>query len=246
MKRKLGLVPGAFAILIVLLTAFPVRATGPTETHPGDGMWVEPSSINLPTTTPVGYKFNVTVYLNVTTDDTFMYQIALIYNRTQLRCVRGGFTGTPPLPGMSPLSSEFMSGFITTKDIKIDTSFLGNGTVLVYEALTGSEKVLPPKAASLIWLEFEVRMVPPEGEIITSELDVESYTIGNYPNPGDAKRNWVKNPGGVNILDNSYNAIYTIPEFPSNLIPFVLIVLTLVATISAKILKKPSFTKTKA
>ena len=210
------------AIATLLLSIIPALAwPPPTQKHNADAMWIEPSSVSLTTANPahkIGYKFNVTAYLNVTTDNTFMYQIALIYNRTQLRAVRAGFTGIiPPPPFLpEPLSSEFMSGFITTKDIKIDTSFLGNGTVLVYESLTGTEKVLPPKAASLIWLEFEVRMVPPGGKILTSKIDISSYALGGYPNPGDPKRTWVKNPGGVNILDSTYDCLYT---FTSGAVP---------------------------
>jgi len=176
-----------------------------TETHPGDSMWIEPSNISLTVLNPthtIGYKFNVTIYLNITTDATFIYQVALLYNRTQLKATRGLVTGL--------WSSEFMQGYAPTVcGPLIDGGLLGNGSVLFCEGLTVGEKIDPPRCGATIWIEFEVLMVPPEGEILTSKIDISSYTYGDYPNPGDSKRNWVMNPYHDKILDYAYDSTYT-------------------------------------
>ena len=189
-------------ILLLSLMIIPVYASVPSEPHNADAMWVEPSSITFtPANATVGQKFNVTVWLNITSANVFSHSIGLRYNRTQLKGVRGGFT--------SPPGSEFMKPNATTPAGPIiDTSYLGNGTVLATETCSGEDFIPTPRVGSLIWIEFEILLMPTEGEY-TSKFDITR----DYP--GDT---WVfdqnLNPIEITTHDGNYTII---PEF-SNLI----------------------------
>jgi hypothetical protein len=163
------------------------------EPHAADAMWVEPSSLTFTEYNgSIGRLFNITVWLNITSANVLNYQIALLYNRTQLRGVRGGFTnGT---------TSQFMQGHITsTAGPTIDTSFLGNGSVLAFETCLGLDFIPTPRAESLVWLEFEIISTPPESETFTSKFDITTK------NPD---KTWVYNPEPTKIPITTYDGTY--------------------------------------
>jgi hypothetical protein len=169
----------------------PIMAVEP---HKADSMWIDPSSKTFTTaTTTIGTKFNITVWLNITSDKIFGYQIALLYNRTQLKAVRSQFTAGS--------TSQFMEGHSTqTTGPTIDTSYLGNGSVLAFESCKGDDFIPAPKAGSLIWVEFEIIMLPPEGVTLSSIFDISS----NYP-----AKTWVQNFDLIKIDIAVYDGTYT-------------------------------------
>jgi hypothetical protein len=137
-------------------------------------MWVEPSAVSFSATNAsVGTRFNVTVWLNMT-EDIFAYQVGMLYNCTQLRCTRAGYTG-------ENTSQYFVGHKTNTPSILIDTSFLHDGSILVTESCLGDDKVLGPRIASLIWAEFEILNAPSKGNS-TSTIDIST----EYPT-----RTWV-------------------------------------------------------
>jgi hypothetical protein len=191
----------------------PVSAGTPTEPHDADAMWVEPSSITFtPANASVGQKFNVTVWLNMTTD-VFCYQIALCYNRTQLKALRGGFTAAP--------TSQFMEGHITSiSGPVIDTSFLGNGSVLAFESCYGDDYIPEPQHGSLLWIECEILKMPLEGEAYTSKFDVTA----EYP-----ANTFVWDPDLADVSITTYDATYMIiPEFSCLSLMLILLLVTLI------------------
>jgi hypothetical protein len=133
-----------------------------------DAMWVEPSSIVFSiTNASIGTKFNVTIELNMT-EDIFAYQVGLHYNRTQLMCTRAGYT--------AGATSDYFRGhttFIPPLSPEIDTSFLGNGSVLATESCLGTDNITGPRSGSLFWAEFQILVVPTAGNL-TSKLDISS------------------------------------------------------------------------
>ena len=201
-------------LAVILLMPFTLAFAWdpPSESHNANAMWIEPSTIDLNTGNPehtIGYKFNVTLYLNISESyDVFQYQIALKYNRTQLRATRAAFTQPP--------TSEFMQGHASTALIQIDISFLGNGSVLATEALSGTDFIncTLPTWGSLLWIEFEVMAEPPPGETMTSSINLSEQT------PAD---NWVWTIEAEDLLttEGAHDATYIIPEFPG--IPLVVV-----------------------
>lgn len=167
--------------------------------HNANAMWVEPSSIALANDTAIiGYKFNITVWLNITSDNVFGWQVALLYNRTQLRGVRGRFTAGS--------ISQFMQGHnVESSAPIIDTSSLGNGSVLSYEVCKEADYVQVPRAGSLIWIEFEVMTLPSGGGNFTSKFDITT----NYPD-----KTWVQDPTLNKILLATYDGTYIISVRP--------------------------------
>jgi hypothetical protein len=140
-------------------------------------MWVEPSNMSLTgDSATVGYRFNITIWLNMT-QDIFAYQVGLLYNRTQLRCDRADFTdgGT----------SEYFTGHQSSAWIvPIDTRYLGNGSIMASECCMGGDNVSGPRVGSLIWAEFEVLTLPSSNMSFTSKFDISVV----YP-----QTTWVKN-----------------------------------------------------
>jgi hypothetical protein len=134
-------------------------------------MWIEPSRVSLPKNlAAIGYRFNVTVWLNMT-QNIYAYQIALLYNGTQLKCDRAGFTdgGT----------SEYFTGHYSTAMIAIDGG-MGNGSLMAFEGCVGSDYVSGPHVASLIWAEFEVLTVPSSNMSFTSKFDISTEYTGFF------------------------------------------------------------------
>jgi hypothetical protein len=188
-----SLTPVIIIILFLNFALILTMAGTPTEPHDADAMWVEPSSITFtPANASVGQKFNVTVWLNMTTD-VFCYQIALRYNRTHLKALRGGFT--------AGVKSQFMEGHSTsTSGPTIDTSFLGPGSVLAFESCYGDDYIPEPQHGSLLWIEFQILMEPPEGETLTSKIDITT----EYP-----ANTFVWDPDLADISITTYDARYT-------------------------------------
>lgn len=126
-----------------------------------DAMWIEPNlSVNW-----VGLRFNVTVWLNIT-EDVGGCQVALLYNRTHLMCTRANYTST----------GNYFEGhdLIMPKPV-IDTSYLGNGSVLAYEDCWPPDFVVGPHSGTMIWAEFEVLTLGNS----TLDLTTETSTLNN-------------------------------------------------------------------
>jgi hypothetical protein len=151
------------AILLLNLTVILTRASVLVP-HAADAMWVEPTDNSFNTnTTTVGFKFNITVSMNFT-ENVFAWQAVVFYNHTQLNCTRAGVTAPP--------TSEYFTGHPTTVAKGIDSGAFGNGTVAVSEALSGSDFIPGPRAASLFWAEFQIMIAPGSGETLSSAFNI--------------------------------------------------------------------------
>jgi hypothetical protein len=162
-----------------------------TEPHDADAMWVESSAINLTNAVGLGFRFNVTVWLNITSTNVAFYQIALRFNSTQLQCVRAGYTGDT--------TSQFMSGHATCAPSPVINNVTGG--VLAYEGCNGLDYVPAPHVGSLIWIEFQVAALASPGRTLTSKLDISS----EYPN-----NTWVWDQDLNTISITAYDSNYSI------------------------------------
>jgi hypothetical protein len=141
-------------------------------------MWIEPPSISLTTANPlytIGYLFNVTLYVNISTTQLIgAWQAKVLFDPTQLQVVDEGLTnGTPLNP-----QSEWLSGKSTFYAGPVIDNV--TGSVLDGESLVGPS-ILSPGSGSLCWITFNVTKVPLKNETLSSVIDITTtYPVDTY------------------------------------------------------------------
>jgi hypothetical protein len=134
-------------------------------------MWVEPSSLDLPTAS-VGYKFNLTVWLNLTTLDTATaiqaWQFNLTYNTQYLDVSRCNVT-------YNNVTSELFQGLTTMPTFSVNEE---KGYALIGELTVAGNKPLPCNG-SLAWIEFEITETPPQQITIQFNFDPERTYVAD-------------------------------------------------------------------
>jgi hypothetical protein len=222
----MGAVASSLVIILIALIAAPVNAGLPSEPHKADAIWVEPSTVTLGTS-DIGKMFNVTVSMNMT-DTIFSYQFALYYNRTVLKGIEAGYTDVS--------TSNYFKGHTTSSEPPvIDTGTTGNGSVLAFETLLGTDSS-PGHAGTLCWIEFEVLHVTvPAGGNVTCTFNLAKDNV----NGGNTW--WTDPSANFYTFTNAYNGkVVIVPEFSALLILPIFLGLALVAVIFSKRLpKKP-------
>jgi hypothetical protein len=212
-------------IFFMATTIAPTYAGIPAEPHKANAMWIEPSSISFtPANATVGTKFNVTVAMNIT-KNVYVYSIGIQYNRTQIKATRAAFTEPP--------TSNYFTGHTTTASGPvIDTSYLGNGSVLASESCSGTDYIPGPNNGTLIWVEFQFLQAPiPGGTLV--------FNMSRYLGSSDTG---VSDELLVSIAITVYDATYPIvPEFYALILPAFL-ALTALAVILGKTVSKKKVT----
>jgi len=189
-------------LALLLLFSFVVVAS--VHALPADSMWIEPPTLDFGGS-PVGTKFNVTIWLNVATP-TNSWQFYLVYNAAHLNAVRCDYTGS----GKSQWSgTELAETVVPSFGFHNST----HGYVVHGEVLKNSGE--NTGAGSLSWVEFEIIQVPPEGQTLASELRLD--LVGAFDSKALTK-DYVSIP-----LDYG-NAIYVIPEFPFPILLFAFVI----------------------
>jgi hypothetical protein len=169
------------SLSILLMSVLSAYATVPSEPHNANAMWVEPSSLDLPTAS-VGYKFNLTVWLNLTTLDTATaiqaWQFNLTYNTQYLNISRYAVTN-------NNVTSELFQGLTTWPTFSVNEE---KGYALIGEITIVGNKPLPCNG-SLAWIEFEITETPPQQITIQFNFDPERTYVAdpdyNYYYPPD-------------------------------------------------------------
>jgi hypothetical protein len=158
-------------ILMLTISASPilqmhqVLAAEPNEPHNANAMWIEPSQVNV-TGQSIGYKFNITVWINVTVT-CGGWQFKLFYNKNYLNATGCGYTGGSKsnffqnVSNTMPVTPSFESYNATHNFVQHGESWLGGSPA-------------GPGYGSLSWVEFEVMAEPPEGGQILAILDISS------------------------------------------------------------------------
>ncbi|MFX1369612.1 MAG: hypothetical protein ACFFAY_13530 [Promethearchaeota archaeon] len=146
MRQKTQVAAGLSLLLLLVFGCLDGVANSiPSESHPGNALWIEPSNASL---NEVGSKVNLTVWLNVSLD-TFAWQLKILFNSTYFKVSQLGYTAGD--------RSEFLAGHST---ISIDP-ILNNseGYVIMGETLLGNDK-RNPGCDSLVWLELNLTEAP--------------------------------------------------------------------------------------
>jgi len=170
-NRSLRSTIPAIVFTAIIITSNPAvflsYAGDPSEPHPANAMWIEPSSVDLAKEThDVGYKFNVTVWVNITTVPSPIqvvktWQFVMSFEKAKLNATRCGYTEGAKSQFFSnitavPVESQFGS-------LNATHNFVMHGETWI----TGPKRTVPGYG-SLSWVEFEVIEKPLEGQTYTS------------------------------------------------------------------------------
>jgi len=216
--------------LIVLSFTLLASAGEPTEPHSGNAMWIEPSNIDL-RDKPIGYKFNITVWINFTSiapgNEIGAWQYVVIYEKAYLTALRAGYTGGT--------LSEWFTKVGATQTMPVTPSFAAFNDTHNY-ALHGETWIAGPKApegtyGSLSWVEFNVTATP----TVLFSGTIDFITTG-------VRRCKIldENLSDVTGQFGLYPATYIIPEFA----PLTLLI-SLISIASAAVLLSARLRKTK-
>jgi hypothetical protein len=182
-KMKLELTRKIAVLLIsMLLLSVSAVFSAPQNPHNANAIWVDPSNINLTTANPahiLGYKFNVTVWLNMSTlvspavgIDTWSAKV--YYNNVYLKALACGYTAGS--------TSDLFKGIPTTPVTPIiDHS---SGFVWHSETCAPSYKAVPC-AGSLFWITFNVTKLPAKGETLTALFNIQNVDTAVADNEGN-------------------------------------------------------------
>ena len=161
--------------LVALLLLVPAMTLVPVKSEPANRMWIEPATLSFDTATvSVGYKFNVTVYIELDANPTGVcggWQFYMVYDPTYLNATRAGYTAGSKSEFFSNISTVPLTPAFYADAVKVGESWGGVG-----------DQRSVPGSGSLGWVEFEVIATPGKGETITLVLDIAS---GHHPPTSD-------------------------------------------------------------
>lgn len=191
-------------IAAITLNIMPVStSTKPlasTYSHSANAMWLEPSIINA-TGKPVGYRFNVTVWVNITVS-CGAWQFKMIYNKAYLKAVTCVYTGTN-----GRISQFFEKAGTVNFPLSPMMNYPHNAThnyVLHGETWNPMIPNNPYASGvgSLSRVTFEVLAEPPEGQEITIKIDISTE---HHP---PTSKTYVLDPEENEVPLNVYDCTY--------------------------------------
>ncbi|MEM0121546.1 MAG: hypothetical protein QW688_08930 [Thermoprotei archaeon] len=160
--------PLVLALLGIAISAAVFVNFKAAQSAPADSIWVEPSTVAINAfEMPVGSKFNVTIWLNVTSQNMYTWQFKLYYNTSHLTALRAGYTG--PMGAYSEWASHRTGGGTGAVSPVIEDDY-----VLFAESCLADYYVPAGICASLAWVEFEIIAEPPEDGTLESPLDINN------------------------------------------------------------------------
>ncbi len=184
-----------FALVSVPLM-LPAHAATPTEPHSADAIWVEPSLTDLSSPpVSVGYKFNVTVWVNMT-ESSASWEFKMVYDKNLLNATRSRYTAGS--------KSDFFKDLIT---MSMAAQFGSVNATHAYVLSAESWMDGPyrdPGYGSLTWIEFQVMAVPPAGENYASIIALSDV----YPE--GSQETYVQQPDNTKVSLNAFSSAYKI------------------------------------
>jgi len=202
MKKHIILMALAATIALLSVT-LPARSMEPTQPHLGNAMWIEPSNVNVEGQ-PLGYKFNLTLWINFTAiangNEIGAWQFVIAYEKAYINATRVGYTN-------GTISQWFKdAGVGTTMPVTPDRGSLNatHNYVLHGETWIAGDKAAEGTYGSLSWIEFNITAIP--AEISTSTFSF--ITTG-------VKRCKLMNEVGTEVQSEFtfYTGTFIIPEF---------------------------------
>jgi hypothetical protein len=187
-------------ILIFTVTSAPImllaHADTPAEPHAGDAMWTEPSTISVTgANAVVGYKFNVTVWINLT-ESSAAWEFVLAYNNSQLNATRAGYTAGG--------KSDFFSSILTYALPPTFGVYNATHSSVLCGETWNSGPYRDPGYGSLEWVEFQVMSAPPAGQTYTSMIALTDVY------PGGSADTYAQDPSMNKIAVTPFATTYSI------------------------------------
>jgi hypothetical protein len=151
-------------VIAMLLSIMLVTMINHAYSLPANSMWTEPEEISLTSDTPIGHRFNITVYASLNVP-SYAWQFYLTYNNAHLNATGCWY------------SAGAKSEWAGTRSTSPQTPSYGthnetHNYILFAESLQGLVET-PPGTYSLAIVEFEVISVPPEGETYQSQIRLD-------------------------------------------------------------------------
>jgi len=169
--------------------------TGGTSSKPANAIWLEPSTIPLMGKS-VGYKFNVTAWINLTST-SFTWQVKCNFDGTVFRATRGGYTAGS--------KSQFFSGHST-----VNSTFpISSSSVAIGESLIGTDS-RSAGSDSLCWFEFELTGSSTEEQLSINNVDtfVLNRDLNEIPTTKyDALASWNVSTYGTYEMFKTYSVL---------------------------------------
>jgi len=156
------------SMTLLAMIALSTVAIFPAFALPADSMWTTPTAINGNTVGGYGQKFNVTIWLNVTTM-TNSWQFYLIYNSAQLNAVRTDYTGSGKSLWSAALPCDTVAPSYGSHNATFDYVVFG-------EVLKGSAEKTGDN--SLAWVEFQIMQAPGKYATLSSEIRLD--VVGTF------------------------------------------------------------------
>lgn len=172
MKGKISKI--LVSLLVAMLLVVPVLAWDvPTESHPGNAMWMEPSTLAFDTSTvSVGYTFQLTVYVNSNLAKIASWQFQMYYNSTWLNAISCVYSGT------GGAKSQLFERVGTTT-VAVSPTF-GVGSLLYAESyMMGAYPGPTEVPSSVCYITFNVTKVPQKGQSFNTAFDI-STSVDTY------------------------------------------------------------------
>ncbi|MDH5779141.1 MAG: hypothetical protein OEZ29_00935 [Candidatus Bathyarchaeota archaeon] len=191
-------------ILILMISILPAFAWDiPHQSHEADAMWLEEEETPVSTnhrieyntsTAFIGYRFNVTVYLNIDFD-LICWQFGMTYNHAFLKATGCWYSGGTPF---NPVSQLFEKAGSTHYGVVPNLNKYHNTThdyVLFGESwASGPHPNASTSPASVAYVEFEIIAIPQEGQTHESSISISAL----YEDP----------PGYVETCIQDSNKVY--------------------------------------
>ncbi len=196
----------------------------PSESHNGNAMWIEPSTLVIPKyyISP-GYKFNVTVWAN-TSVTTVGWQFWMIYRNTTINATRVAYTAG---------EKSVFYYYQPTRPVypAIKPNWNGTHNRIDFAEGAGYQAKREPGYGSLAWVEFEVFDVP-SGNATVVSIDIAwAYPEGTYfLEPCDTCQysNFKRSESDTyNSMVRFVSGEDFLPEFPALVLPFLMLVFAL-------------------
>jgi hypothetical protein len=236
MNKKTTMFLSIFFIVAVILSLTSlVNAGTPTEPHAGNAMWFEPIDIDL-RPQPIGYTFNVTVWLNITSiaapDDAVAgWQFCIVYEKAYLHAFKCKYS-----EGTISQFFEDLSGNTISVPATVGASFNTTHEYVLFSEGTYFQAPwgTVPRIGSLAIITFNVTGKPAtelSGLISVQTTGIKKCSVYAWDIEAAAKHE-------ITSTVTFYPTTYIIPEMPSLALIFAITSSTLVI-VTLKKLKKP-------
>jgi len=202
MNKRLSKLLATVIATAMIIGAMPMLMTPVAKALPPlPAFWLLPAVNSYTTATPLGFKFNVTLYGGVPLgQDLYAYNFEVDFDTTQIKVDRSQY--------VNPTGSAWFTGHSTSASGPIIDNSTNPGTVSGGETLLGADIIIGPATGAICWIEFEIIASPPFLGTLTSTItanNVNSFMLDDA----------LAHIPGVSFGDASYSYQYVAPPPPN-------------------------------